>query len=249
MDVANNVKNLIKTGGIILLGIAAISWAISDDVPDFVEYEAGAERKEAFISYFLPLIKEHNNAIIKSREKIYKWCQDKDNIGWWGRFQLENVLDTYKLDNFDAKSDKDWATLLRRVDVVPVSLALAQAANESGWGTSRFGREGYNYYGQWCYKQGCGLVPDKRKTGDVHEVEVFNSPRASVESYLRNLNSNKAYKPLREIRARLRAENKPITGVELSRGLSKYSQRGNDYISDLNSIIRYNNLLQYDISH
>jgi Bax protein len=173
MEIANNAKKLIKTSGIILLGLVVISWAISADVPDFIEYEAGPERKEVFISYFLPLIKEHNNAIIKSREKINKWSQNRGNIGWWGRFQLENFLDTYKLGSFDAKSDKDWATLLRRVDAVPVSLALAQAANESGWGSSRFGREGYNYYGQWCYKQGCGLVPEKRKIGDAHEVKFL----------------------------------------------------------------------------
>jgi Bax protein len=247
--IANNVKNLIKISGVILLGLGIISWAVSAGVPDFTEYEAGVERKKVFLNYFLPLIEEHNTAILKSRVKISEWSQDRDSIGWWGHYQLENLLETYQLDNFDIKSDEDWATLLRRVDIVPVSLALAQAANESGWGTSRFGREGFNYYGQWCYKQGCGLVPKKRGVGDDHEVAVFNSPEDSVESYLRNINSNKAYTSLREIRARLRATDKPITGIELARGLSKYSQRGSDYINELRSIIRHNNLLQHDINN
>lgn len=242
-------KNLIKISGMILLGLLAISWAISADVPEFVEYEAGGERKEAFVNYFLPLVKEHNNAILKSREKISKWSQDRDNIGWWGHYQLDKLLETYQLDDFNFKSDRDWATLLRRVDVVPVSLALAQAANESGWGTSRFAREGYNYYGQWCYQPGCGLVPRKRSVGDNHEVAVFNSPKDSVESYLLNLNSNKAYISLREIRTRLRSADKPITGIELAKGLGKYSARGNDYINELRSIIRHNNLLQHDINN
>jgi Bax protein len=246
MTIANNATNLIKISGVILLGLVIISWVVSTDVPDFTEYEAGTERKETFLNYFLPLIKKHNTAILKSREQISEWGQDRDNISWWGRFQIEDLLETYRLDNFDVKSDESWANLLRRIDAVPVSLALAQAANESGWGTSRFSSEGHNYYGQWCYKQGCGLVPGKRGMGDVHEVAVFNSPEDSVESYLRNLNSHKAYKPLREIRARLRAANKPITGIELARGLGKYSQRGDDYINELRSIIRHNDLLQHD---
>ena len=249
MIIANNAKNLIKISCVILLGFAIISWAVSADVPDFTEYKAGAERKEAFVNYFLPLIQEHNTAILKSREQISEWSQDRNNIGWWRHFRLENLLETYQLDNFDVKSNKDWATLLRRVDAVPVSLALAQAANESGWGTSRFGREGYNYYGQWCYQQGCGLVPGKRRMGADHEVEVFNSPEDSVESYLHNLNTNKAYEPLREIRARLRAADKPITGIELAKGLGKYSQRGDDYINDLRSIIRHNDLMRHDLKN
>ena len=249
MALANNEKNLIKFSGIILLGLVIVSWAVPVDVPDFTEYEAGVERKEVFLNYFLPLIKEHNTEILKSREQISEWRQDRDNIGWWGHLQLESLLETYQVDNFDVMNDESWATLLRRVDAVPVSLALAQAANESGWGTSRFGREGYNYYGQWCYKQGCGLVPEKRGMGDDHEVEVFNSPEDSVESYLRNLNSNKAYTLLREIRARLRATDKPITGIELARGLGKYSQRGDGYINELRSIIRHNDLLQHDVNN
>ena len=249
MAIANNEKKLIKISGVILLGLVIVLWAVPADVPDFTEYEAGTERKEVFLKYFLPLIEEHNTAILKSREQISDWSQDRDNIGWWGRLQLESLLATYQVDNFDVNSDEDWATLLRRVDAVPVSLALAQAANESAWGTSRFGREGYNYYGQWCYKQGCGLVPRKRGMGDDHEVEVFTSPEDSVESYLRNLNSNKAYTSLREIRARLRATDKPITGIELARGLGKYSQRGDDYINELRSIIRQNDLLQHDVKN
>jgi|TARA_B110000483_G_C18038782_1_gene481731 Bax protein len=244
-----NIKHLIKLCGILVLGFSIFSPAIADTIPDFTKFEAGTERKKEFFNYLLPLINNHNAATLKAREKISKWSQHHDNIGWIDHFQLENFLEVYQLDNFDTNDEKDWATLLRRVDVIPASLALAQAANESGWGTSRFAREGNNYYGQWCFKRGCGMVPNDRGTGDIHEVAVFNSPSDSIASYLRNINSHKAYKSLRKIRMSLRAAAKPVTGNELAKGLDKYSQRGQDYIKEIRSIIRHNNLQKYDYNY
>ena len=244
-----NIKHLIKLSGILVLGFLIFSPAVADTIPDFTKYEAGTERKKEFFNYLLPLINNHNAAILKAREKISEWSRHRDNIGWLDHFQLENILEDYQLDNFDTNDGNDWATLLRRVDVIPASLALAQAANESGWGTSRFAREGNNYYGQWCFKRGCGMVPNDRGIRDIHEVAVFNSPSDSVASYIRNLNSHKAYKTLREIRVQLRAADRSITGVELAKGLGKYSQRGQDYIKELRSIIRHNDLQKYDYNN
>lgn len=247
MSISSKIKYLSGISTIAALGLVIVSWAAPPDVPDFTEYEAGTERKQAFINYFLPLIEERNASILEAREQLIEWSEARDDIGWWDRFQLDDLVETYRIEDFDVNSDEHWATLLRRVDAIPISLALAQAANESGWGTSRFGRDGYNYFGQWCYTEGCGIVPGKRGKGEVHEVAAFNSPEDSVASYLRNLNSHKAYRPLRDIRARLRAAEKPITGIELARGLGKYSQRGDAYIEELHSIIRRNDLLQHDI--
>ena len=244
-----NIKYLIKLCGTLVLGFSIFSPAFADTIPDFTKYEAGTERKKEFFNYLLPLINNHNAAILKAREKISEWSRHRDNIGWLDHFQLENFLEVYQLDNFDTNDGNDWATLLRRVDVIPASLALAQAANESGWGTSRFAREGNNYYGQWCFKRGCGMVPNDRGIRDIHEVAVFNSPSDSVASYIRNLNSHKAYKTLREIRVELRAADRSITGVELAKGLGKYSQRGQDYIKELRSIIRHNDLQKYDYNN
>ena len=244
-----NIKYLIKLCGTLVLGFSIFSPAAADTIPDFTKYEAGTERKKEFFNYLLPLINNHNAAILKAREKISEWSRHRDNIGWLDHFQLENFLEVYQLDNFDTNDGNDWATLLRRVDVIPASLALAQAANESGWGTSRFAREGNNYYGQWCFKRGCGMVPNDRGIRDIHEVAVFNSPSDSVASYIRNLNSHKAYKTLREIRVQLRAADRSITGVELAKGLGKYSQRGQDYIKELRSIIRHNDLQKYDYNN
>ena len=247
MTTTKNIYALLGISGAFLLGLMMISWAVLFDVPDFSQYKAGDERKQVFFDYFLPLIKKRNAEILETREKVSAWSGDRENIGWWSRFQINNIAETYRLDDFDIDSDEDWDTLLSRVDVIPASLAVAQAAKESGWGTSRFGREGHNYYGQWCDTPGCGLVPGKRNKDVAHEVAVFDSPEDSVDSYLRNINSHKAYRKLRVTRASLRAADKPITGIELAGGLGSYSQRGDDYIDEVRSIIRRNDLLQHDI--
>ena len=247
MTLTSKSKLLLGICSYVLLGIAVASWAVQPAVPDFSKYEAGAERKQVFLNYFLPLIEDRNNALLDTRRQVLYWNQDRENLSWWNRLRIESLAEEYRINEFEFENDEHWATLLRRVDAVPASLALAQAANESGWGTSRFGREGYNYYGQWCYQPGCGIVPGGRDTGKDHEVAVFDSPEESVERYIHNLNSNKAYRSLREIRASLRDADKPITGIELAAGLGSYSQRGNDYIKDLRSLIRRNDLLQHDL--
>jgi Bax protein len=132
--------------------------------------------------------------------------------------------------------------------VVPPSLALAQAASESGWGTSRFAREGNNYFGEWCFSEGCGLIPGRRGAEQTHEVEVFPTVEAAVDSYFRNLNRVAVYEPLRETRARARAAGRPITGEALAAGLERYSERGTVYIEEVRSIISYNDLERYDAS-
>lgn len=244
-----DTKHLVKICCAVVLGFLIVLVAVTDTIPDFTKYEADTERKKEFFNYLLPLINNHNASILKARHKISQWSQHPDSLGWFDHFQLENFLETYQLDNFNINNEHDWAKLLRRVDVIPASLALAQAANESGWGTSRFAREGNNYFGQWCYKKGCGIVPKGRGTRDVHEVAIFNSPSESVASYLRNLNSHKAYKSLREIRVIMREEEQSIRGAELVKGLGKYSQRGQDYTIELRSIILHNNLQKYDYNY
>ena len=136
--------------------------------------------------------------------------------------------------------------LLVRVDIIPVSLALAQAANESAWGTSRFAREGNNIFGQWCFDEGCGLVPGQRADDASHEVRSFSSVEASVRAYFRNLNTNPTYEYLRELRAQMRMKGKPLDSRALAQGLLRYSERGHVYISELYDIIRVNDLLALD---
>ncbi|MEY3016873.1 MAG: hypothetical protein RL336_8, partial [Pseudomonadota bacterium] len=147
----------------------------------------------------------------------------------------------------DSPSDQ-IAVLWRRVDSVPPSLALAQAANESAYGTSRFAVEANNLYGQWCFRPGCGLVPNARLDEANHEVRKFATPVASVRSYMYNLNTNRAYAALRQVRSNLRHQNKTPTGLAMVETLMHYSSRGQDYVNELAAMIRHNKLSEFDLS-
>lgn len=232
--------------GLTVLVVGLVVWINSSGAPDFSDYEAGTERKQMFFTYFLPLVQERNQEIRLIRQDIEVWSQDPDALGWWDRGEAEDLAEAYGMDSFDTTKTDDWDRLLSRVDIVPPSLALVQAANESAWGTSRFSREGNNFYGQWCFTEGCGMVPGSRDAGKAHEVASFGSAQESVERYIRNLNSHDAYVPLRRIRASLRDSEQPITGVALAAGLGKYSERGDEYIKELKSMIRFNKLTEYD---
>lgn len=152
---------------------------------------------------------------------------------------LAQMYKQYKLERATLNKS-DLAKLLKRVDGLPEALVLMQAANESAWGTSRFAKQGKNYFGQWCYRRGCGLVPLQRTEGMNHEVAKFEDIGDSVRSYFRNINTNSAYKTLREIRAQLRADNLGLKSELLAPGLVSYSERGFDYVEDLLAMIRVN---------
>jgi Bax protein len=130
--------------------------------------------------------------------------------------------------------------------MIPASLALAQAANESAWGTSRFAQDGNNFFGQWCYSDGCGIIPSRRRQGDIHEVRRFDTVKDSVQAYIHNLNTFPSYQMLRRIRQQLRQQNRNLDGASLADGLESYSERGLDYIEELQTMIYSNNLLARD---
>ncbi len=136
------------------------------------------------------------------------------------------------------------AELEQRVDVVPGALLIAQAAIESGWGTSHFAREGNNLFGEWCFEEGCGIVPRSRSAGANHEVRRFPSVLHSIRSYVRNLNSHPAYAELRTRRARARANGSAPSAQDLAGGLEKYSERGMAYVEEVRLVIRANDLDQ-----
>lgn len=229
-----------------ILTIAMIALATTPAVPDFSSYQEGKERKTVFFSYFQPLIDDHNQSINRLRLRLETWYQHRKDLSWLADSQVKKIAREYGISAFDVEKESHWLILLRRVDIVPTSLALAQAAMESAWGTSRFARNVNNYFGQWCFSKDCGMVPVNRDPGAKHEVRGFSSPEEAVVSYVHNLNSHHAYKPFRKIRAQLRSEGKPITGIILASGLMHYSERGQEYVKDLRSFIRQNKLSQYD---
>ena len=153
-----------------------------------------------------------------------------------------NLANTYNIKHWNINQPHDWNMLLNRIDIVPTSMLLAQAANESAWGTSRFAQQGNNLFGQWCFSPGCGIVPKQRAAGRIYEVQKFPSVLASVQAYILNLNTNTHYQAFRQARAQLRTQGKPISGYALADGLRHYSQRGKAYVSDIRYIIVANQL-------
>ena len=231
---------------VLLLTLVITLYSHEPKLPNFEEYAAGTDRKTAFFNYFIPLINENNITIKKTRKQLLLWAENRNNISWWDTRKVADLAIQYRVTDVTIDDDLFWQKLLKRVDVLPPSLVLAQAANESAWGTSRFAKLGNNYFGQWCFEKGCGLVPNKRDSGKAHEVVAFDSPQQSLKSYMNNLNSHPAYQSLRNIRAQQRADKQPITGLVLAAGLSRYSERGMEYIAELRAMIKFNKLSQYD---
>jgi len=231
---------------IVILAIIILFFWLRPTAPDFGQYEAGKARKSAFFSYFLPIIQQQNTNILTNREKLFFWQKTTSTLTEQAKKELFELAEYYRIRDFDLNDQNQWQELFNRVQRVPASLALAQAANESAWGTSRFAIKGLNYFGQWCFERGCGLIPNSRDDKKAHEVAVFDSPQASVASYIRNLNSHAAYTELRRIRTELIQNNEKVTGTALAGGLLNYSERGEQYIEELREMIRFNKLDQYD---
>lgn len=211
-------------------------------VPDFANYKTVTAKKKAFFAYLLPEINRQNQIVLEQRYFILSVQQKLArglSLSAAQRKQLDSLKSKYRVaDSVD--DDKTLKMLLRRVDIIPPELVLVQAANESAWGTSRFARQGFNFFGLWCFKKGCGFVPNDRNEDSQHEVAKFESLEQGVQRYIRNLNRHYAYKELRNIRESLRNNQQEINAESLAMGLTSYSERGHDYIEELISMIRVN---------
>lgn len=216
-------------------------------LPDFSAFPAGKARKVAFFDYMLPIIRHINSELFVERFYLQQWRNDFAQNGALTdqqRLALSSLAKKY--DVADESVKDQLAILWRRVDTIPASLALAQAANESAYGTSRFAVEANNLFGQWCFSKGCGIVPSARHEDANHEVRKFASPVESVRSYMFNLNTNRAYANLRQLRSKQRASEQTPNGLTLVNALLKYSSRGQAYVEELTAMIRHNKLSQFD---
>jgi Bax protein len=195
------------------------------------------ERKELFIKIVLPLILQENKKIKEDREKLFKVLAKKSNTkeekNW-----LKLKFKEYKIKN------RDISELKIRMDIVPVSLAIAQAAIESGWGTSRFALEGNALFGQWTWSDK-GLKPLDNVDGD-HKVMHFKILTASIKAYKKNLNTHGGYIEFREARANLRNRNERVTGLKLTQYLDKYSATGMEYTKKIELTIKKNSLSDFE---
>ncbi|TKG01066.1 glucosaminidase domain-containing protein [Vibrio sp. F13] len=219
---------------------------VSSSTPNFAAIEDVNEKKDTFFSFLRPSINIENKRITKERAFLTKLSETGlNNVDSEDASYAKRLGKLYSLPVPSSGLDDAWLKeMLNRVNVLPEALVLTQAANESAWGTSRFATKANNYFGHWCYTKGCGLVPLQRNEGSSHEVATFSSSQESVHRYFMNLNRNRAYADLRVIRAKLDAQGDDLlttaTATELTNGLLKYSERGSDYVTDLQAMIRHN---------
>jgi len=217
---------------------------ILENIPVDIKDSATTVKKQTFFMGLLPMALLANQEIAAEREEILQILQrhERRESDENDQERIEELSKRYGLRGRPIIDHRARSRLLQRVDIVPPSLVLAQAANESAWGTSRFARLGNNLFGEWTYSPGTGIVPAGRPPGETYEVRKFSSLYESIRSYMNNLNRNGAYHTLREVRAGLRSTGQPVTGIALAKGLLKYSQRGEEYIKEIQAMIRHNKL-------
>ena len=196
------------------------------------------QKRELFIKIILPLVLSENEKITEDRKKLFKLLNKNFNTAG-ERVWLKRRFKEYKID------DQDLSKLKMRMDIIPVSLALAQAANETGWGTSRFALEGNALFGQWTYSKK-GISPKKQDPDKTHKILQFQILKASVRAYKNNLNTHNAYREFREARAKLRQDNEQIIGLRLTKYLKNYASIGMKYVVILEDIIVRNSLTDFD---
>ena len=208
-------------------------------LPDEIKMiENTKKRKEFFIQIVLPLIIKENNNIRLDRKTLFNIINKSNNTA----LEIDWLQKKYKQYGI---SSKDLSTLKIRMDEVPVSLAIAQAAKETGWGTSRFAQEGNALFGQWTWS-GDGIKPSEADNESTHKVMRFRVLQASVKAYLRNLNTHSSYKSFRSTRAELRDKGSKLDSMILTEHLDKYAETGKEYVKILQQIIKQNNLTDFD---
>jgi len=212
-------------------------------LPDFASIKDTKQRKKQFFEFMQPLIQAENDRIKERRLqilKLYDAFREGQELSAQDREWLRGLCKAYRVSSTDASSEETFRQLLMHVDAIPLELALAQAANESAWGTSKFARKGNNVFGERCIAEGCGIVPRRRAPDAAHEVTTFDVPIHSVISYIHNLNSHPAYHQLRVLRYEKRRAGERPDGYTLALGLQKYSEAGMDYVHRIRAMMRHN---------
>ncbi len=215
----------------------------SEPLPPLHEAPTNTERRDRFIAYLAPIVSEVNDNVRKRRAAVLTVEQRLERTGELAPEEaawVDAMVERYRVD---ATTTADQiGGLKHRIDIVPVSLAVAQAGIESAWGTSRFAREGNNLFGKWCFSPGCGIVPARRPPTATYEVEAYDDVAGSVRSYIHHLNSHPIYEIMRERRAEARAEQRPPMGADLAAGLEFYSAKGYEYVEIIRHVIHTNEL-------
>ena len=227
-----------------LLNNQSANLVIFSSLPtDFMDVQPIIERKRLFINTLIPIIYSENLQILNDRKKILDWWRESDGENFSRDFWPQWL---FELSENYGSSDSNLGNLLMRVDIIPISLALAQSAIESGWGTSRYSREGNAVFGQYTFDESKGLKPKDRNENDEFFIKKFPNLSESVRSYLKNINTHLAYADFREERKKLRMSGENLSGYKLVNFLKDYSERRESYIKDVKEIISSNNFQKYD---
>ena len=227
-----NLKTLFLLFALFTISSLVSSASLSSFKPSFDSIESTVVRKEVFFNYLLPVIHKKNAEIVALRNAISN-NELNDN-------QLNDLAKKYRVET-PSKEE-----LLKVIDILPPSLVLAQAANESDWGRSRFAKDFNNYFGIWCFSKGCGVIPKDRDEDATHEVASFNSLEDCIDYYVLNINRSYAYEDLRLMRKKQRENLQPITGTLLAQGLGNYAFPGDEYIESIQTLINFNQLERHD---
>ena len=227
-----NLKTLFLLFALFTVSSLVSSASLSSFKPSFDSIESTVVRKEVFFNYLLPVIHKKNAEIVALRNAISN-NELNDN-------QLNDLAKKYRVET-PSKEE-----LLKVIDILPPSLVLAQAANESDWGRSRFAKDFNNYFGIWCFSKGCGVIPKNRDEDATHEVASFKSLEDCIDFYVLNINRSYAYEDLRLIRKNQRENLQPITGTLLAEGLGNYAFPGDEYIDSIQTLINFNQLERHD---
>ena len=237
LNLFENLKYDLKS---IRLGQSVKPVYLSKLPKDLKKIKSTQKKKNTFIKIVMPLILDENSKILEDRKKLFKILNKQSNS------RGEKVWLKRRFKHYQIK-DEDIAELKLRMDSIPTSLAIAQAAKESGWGTSRFALEGNAMFGQWTWGKD-GIEPAEKDKNRDHKILKFPMLRSSVKSYLHNLNTHRGYKEFRKKRSELRGRNQNISGLDLVRYLYNYAATGTDYVRVLEKIISQNDLTDFDNS-
>lgn len=208
--------------------------------------------RKVFIELLVPMIEKENKRLYELKQEMVIVLGQLDRgteIGEQRKKQLKSLSKQYRVKGKILSDPKAREELRQRIDIVPVSLTLAQAANESAWGTSRFAQQGKNLFGIWTYDESNGLIPKGRKAGEKHLVRKFKTLDESVSYYMHTLNSHPAYVEFRAIRWQQRLQKLSLDGGSLAKGLTKYSAKGEEYVRLIQALIRNHNFAALDLKN
>lgn len=205
------------------------------------------QKKHLFFLSLLPMVLTQNEKVLQQRQQLKQLFAQYDKeqtISTRDKDWIKRLMKQYRFSHDPLNNNSHRKQLLSRVDMIPTALVLAQAANESAYGTSRFAQQANNIFGEWTFTPGTGIVPKGRPAGETYEVKKFSSLSDSIQSYINNLNTHNAYSELRASREMMRSNKQPLQGFYLAEGLLNYSTRRDAYVTEIQTMINYNQLAQ-----